>query len=247
MWPVPCVYLVTDRRRLTPDARTAEAELRALEAFLDEALDAGVDAIQIRERDLEAGLIHGLAARLAARAAGRAVILVNDRVDIALAAGAGGVHLRADGAATAAVRAIVPAGWTIGRSAHSPEEAGGELSADYVLFGTVFPSESKPGAEGAGLVSLQEAAAACHAPVIAIGGITPSARRRREQRAPRGSRPSAYSFRRAGTRPRWASGPRFARSERPCSRDRLPPCHGSAPVSRTPANRAGCPSTASPT
>ena len=70
-------------------------------------------------------------------------------------------------------RAIVPAGWTIGRSAHSPEEAGGELSADYVLFGTVFPTESKPGAEGAGLASLQEAAAACHAPVIAIGGITP--------------------------------------------------------------------------
>jgi thiazole tautomerase (transcriptional regulator TenI) len=172
-WPVPCVYLVTDRRRLAPDARTADAELRVLEAFLDDALDAGVDAIQIRERDLAAGLTRGLAARLAVRADGRAVILVNDRVDIALASGAGGVHLRADSAATDAVRAIVPAGWTIGRSAHSPEEAGGELSADYVLFGTVFPSASKPGAEGAGLAPLQEAAAACHAPVIAIGGMTP--------------------------------------------------------------------------
>jgi thiamine-phosphate diphosphorylase len=172
-WPVPCVYLVTDRRRLAPDARTADAEVRALEAFLDDALDAGVDVIQIRERDLAAGLTHTLAARLAARAGGRAVILVNDRVDIALASGAGGVHLRADSAPTDAVRAIVPAGWTIGRSAHSPEEAGGELSADYVLFGTVFPTESKPGAGGAGLDRLKEAAAACHAPVIAIGGMTP--------------------------------------------------------------------------
>ena len=148
--------------------------MRALEAFLDEALDAGVDAIQIRERDLEAGLIHGLVARLAGRAGGRTVILVNDRVDIALASGAGGVHLRADSAPTDAVRAIVPAGWTIGRSAHSPEEAGGELRVDYVLFGTVFPSESKPGAESAGLAPLQDAVAACHAPVIAIGGITPA-------------------------------------------------------------------------
>lgn len=172
-WTVPCVYLVTDRRRLAPDARTADAEVRALEGFLDDALDAGVDAIQIRERDLAAGLTRGLAERLVARAGGRAVILVNDRVDIALAAGAGGVHLRADSAATGAVRAIVPAGWTIGRSAHSPEEAGGELDADYVMFGTVFPSESKPGAEAAGLARLRDAAGACHAPVLAIGGITP--------------------------------------------------------------------------
>jgi thiamine-phosphate pyrophosphorylase len=172
-WPVPCVYLVTDRRRLAPDARTTDAELLALERFLDDALDAGVDAIQIRERDLASGLLRGLAARLVARAEDRAVILVNDRVDVALAAGAHGVHLRADGAATHAVRAIAPARWTIGRSAHSPEEAGGELGADYVLFGTVFPSESKPGGSVAGVERLQDAAGACHAPVIAIGGITP--------------------------------------------------------------------------
>ena len=172
-WPVPCVYLVTDRRRLAPDARTPQAEVQALERFLDEAVNAGVDAIQIRERDLGAGLVRGLTARLVARAGGRAVILVNDRADIALASGADGVHLRADSAATDAVRGIAPPGWTIGRSAHAPEEAGGELTADYVLFGTVFPSESKPGAEGAGLERLQEAAGACHSPVIAIGGITP--------------------------------------------------------------------------
>jgi thiamine-phosphate pyrophosphorylase len=172
-WPVPCVYLVTDRRRLAPDARTPAAEVLALERFLDEALDAGVDAIQIRERDLEARILRELAARIVARATGRAVVLVNDRVDVALASGAAGVHLRADSAPTDDVRRMAPGGWTIGRSAHSPEEAGGALGADYVLFGTVFPSDSKPGVDGAGVARLQEAAAASHDPVIAIGGITP--------------------------------------------------------------------------
>jgi thiamine-phosphate diphosphorylase len=172
-WATPCVHLVTDRRRLAPDARTTDAELVALERFLDDALDAGVDAIQIRERDLEAGTARRVISGVVGRARGRAVILVNDRVDVALAAGAGGVHLRADSAPTEAVRHLGGPGWTIGRSVHSPEEAGGELNADYVLFGTVFSTDSKPGAAPAGLERLQDAAAASHAPVIAIGGITP--------------------------------------------------------------------------
>ena len=171
-WPVPCVYLVTDRRRLAPDAKTTAGEVLALERFLDDAVDAGVDVIQVRERDLPAGVTHALVSRLVARRGG-ADILVNDRVDVALAAGATGVHLRADSMPTAAVRAIAPAGWTIGRSAHAVEEAGGALGTDYVLFGTVFPSESKPGAPISGLERLLDAAGASHAPVIAIGGITP--------------------------------------------------------------------------
>ena len=170
---MPCVYLVTDRRRLSPDARTIEQELLALDRFLDDALEAGVDAIQIRERDLDAGAAHAFVSRLVARAVGRSVVLVNDRVDIALAAGAGGVHLRADSVPTGEARSLGARDWTIGRSVHSPEEAGGELAADYVLFGTVFQSDSKPRAESSGLALLQDAASACHAPVIAIGGMTP--------------------------------------------------------------------------
>ncbi len=172
-WAVPCVYLVTDRRRLAPDARTAGAEVLALERFLEDAIEAGVDAIQVRERDLPAAVTQRLASRLVARAGARTVILLNDRVDIALASGAGGVHLRADSVPTEAARAMAPSTWTIGRSAHSPEEAGGELAADYVMFGTVFSSESKPGAAAGGLESLRDAAGACHAPIVAIGGITP--------------------------------------------------------------------------
>jgi thiamine-phosphate diphosphorylase len=173
-WPIPSILLVTDRRRLSPDARTAAVEIRALEAFLDEAMDAGVDAIQIRERDLSAADLHAVTARVVARARGRTRVLVNDRADVALSAGADGVHLRSDGPPTNEVRRLGPPGWIVGRSVHSPEEAGGELDADYVLFGTVFPTGSKPeGAPVGGLVRLQEAVAACHGPVLAIGGITP--------------------------------------------------------------------------
>jgi thiamine-phosphate diphosphorylase len=167
------VCLVTDRRRLAPDARTPDAEVAALERFLDDALDAGVDAIQIRERDLSPRIVMALTMRVMARAAGRASILVNDRLDVALAAGASGVHLRGDSVPTTEARRIAPPGWIVGRSVHSPEEAGGEIDATYVLFGPVFETVSKPGAPGAGIVRLEEAVAACHSPVVAIGGMTP--------------------------------------------------------------------------
>jgi len=173
-WPVPSVHLVTDRARLSPEARTLAVELQALEALLDEALDAGVDVIQIRERDVEAGVLRALAARVGAGARGRARILVNDRADVALAAGVDGVHLRAGSAPTHDVRRLAAPPWIVGRSVHTPEEAGGELEADYVLFGTVFSGGSKPdGSPVAGPERLQEAVAACHLPVVAIGGITP--------------------------------------------------------------------------
>ncbi len=174
-WPIPAILLVTDRRRLSPDARTVTDETRALEAFLDVAVDAGVDAIQILERDLSAADLRAVTERIVARASGRTRVLVNDRADVALAAGADGVHLRSDGPPTNEVRRLGPRGWIVGRSVHSPVEAGGELDADYVLFGTVFSTGSKPeGAPVAGLSVLQEAVAARHGPVLAIGGITPA-------------------------------------------------------------------------
>jgi thiamine-phosphate pyrophosphorylase len=167
----PLLYLVTDRRRLAPAARTAAAEVRALEQWLDAALEAGIDVIQLRERDLAARAQWALASRVVERAAGRpTMVLVNDRADVAAAARAQGVHLRADGVAVARLRASF-AGWTVGRSAHSSDELAAAAGADYVLFGTVFPSPSKPGAAGAGVDALRRAVAASPAPVIAIGGI----------------------------------------------------------------------------
>jgi thiamine-phosphate diphosphorylase len=176
--PRPCLMLVTDRRRLSPDARTIEQELAALERFLDEAIDADVDINQLREPAVPAGSLASLARRAAARAAGTRVrVLVNDRADVAAVAGAAGVHLPARGLPASRLRAI-DRGWLIGRSVHVGDaidaiDKTDEPDVDYLIFGTVYPSASKPGEAGTGLAGLGAAARAARVPVLAIGGITP--------------------------------------------------------------------------
>lgn len=171
--PSPCICLVTDRLALTPDARTIRDELANLERQLDAAIAAGVDMIQIRERDLDSATLRVLAARLVARAAAATRVIVNDRADVARAVGAAGVHLRASGPPAADVRTMGPAGWVVGRSVHAADEAP-MAGADYLMFGTVFASRSKPpDAPVGGVDGLRAAAAASPAPVLAIGGVTP--------------------------------------------------------------------------
>ena len=171
--PRPCLCLVTDRRAVNPDARTVRDEVAALEALLDEAIDAGIDLIQIRERDLEASLLHELVVRTVACARATTTrVVVNDRADVAVAAGAHGVHLRGDGPPSARVRELVGTAVLIGRSIHDPAET--TDAADYFLFGTVFRTGSKPAdAPVAGLEALAAAARQSTAPVLAIGGVTP--------------------------------------------------------------------------
>jgi thiamine-phosphate pyrophosphorylase len=135
-----------------------------------------VHLVQIRERDLDgASLARLVSACVAAVRGTRTRILVNDRLDVALAAGAHGVHLRADSFAAPRVRAAAPAPFLIGRSVHSVAAAGaaardGEL--DYLIFGTLFESASKPGRAPAGLDELAAVARATHLPVLAVGGVT---------------------------------------------------------------------------
>jgi thiamine-phosphate diphosphorylase len=171
--PRPCVCLVTNRRALHPDARTEREELAALERQLDEAMDAGIDLIQVRERDLDARVLQSVVVRLVARARGLPTkVLVNDRADVAIAADAGGVHVRADGPPARVVRELAGARMLIGRSAHSLGEL--DPDADYQVFGTVFPSGSKPaGVPVAGTRALADAVRASASPVLAIGGVTP--------------------------------------------------------------------------
>ena len=170
------ICLVTDRRRLHAVTET-EALARVVEQA-SAAAAAGVDVFQIRERDLEAGSLIALVERCVRAAKGRNMkILVNDRTDVALAAGAHGVQLRGDSYRAGQARELLGPRAVIGRSVHSAREArdvGGE-GVDFLLFGTVFETRSKPAGHAA--TGLQEFDAACKAvslPVLGIGGVSPS-------------------------------------------------------------------------
>jgi thiamine-phosphate pyrophosphorylase len=173
----PIVCMITDRRRLAPGS-SPEEQARRLVAQVSAAARAGVTFVQLRERDLEGGFLLKLsrACLEAVRGTGTR-LLVNDRLDVALAADAHGVHLRADSCAAGRVRPVVPPGFVLSRAVHSKEEAGeaaGEGVVDFLVFGTVFATDSK--AESltpAGLGGLGRAAAAAGAlPVLAVGGVT---------------------------------------------------------------------------
>jgi thiamine-phosphate pyrophosphorylase len=138
-----------------------------------------VDLVQVRERGLEDASLLALVERLREAVAGTgARVLVNDRLDVALAGQADGVHLPGRAVACSRARAIVPEAFLIGRSVHSVEEAIAATSdggCDYLLFGSVFESASKPaGHPVAGLEALARVCAAVALPVLAVGGITVS-------------------------------------------------------------------------
>ncbi len=171
----PLVCLVTDGERL---AAGFDARADALVAQAREAARAGVDLLQVRELDLDAGLLARLVERIVDAVRGTATrVLVNDRLDVAMAAGADGVHLRADSYPAARVRALAPSGFLVGRSVHGAEEAAivaSEAAADFLVFGTVFASQSKAaGHPPAGVEALARVVdAAGGLPVLAIGGMT---------------------------------------------------------------------------
>jgi thiamine-phosphate diphosphorylase len=167
--PTPVVCLVTDRRRLPavgPDG---------LVMLAGAAARAGVNLIQIRERDLEARPLTDLTRRvLAATGSQGTQVVVNDRLDVAIAAGAHGVHLRADSLDVARVRAVAPAGFLVGRSVHALAEAveAEAAGADYLVMGTIYPTSGKPDVTTAGPDALADVCRAVRVPVLAIGGVT---------------------------------------------------------------------------
>jgi thiamine-phosphate pyrophosphorylase len=140
------------------------------------AIDAGVDVVQVRERDLESGALADFASELIAiipSGSGLRVV-INDRLDVALAVGAAGVHLRGDSMPPSAVRSVTPPGFLIGCSVHSPSEAAAiGADADYLIAGTVWESGSKPvGHPVLGIDGLAAVVKAARVPVLAIGGVT---------------------------------------------------------------------------
>ena len=181
----PILCYVTDRRILSSED-PADA-LETLLGKIEQVAAAGADWIQIREKDLSAqdsALLTSQALERAAKAsAGQARptrVLINDRLDVALAQRAGGVHLAENSLPVADAKRLVDSGspgkdFLVGVSCHwlgaaRSAESGG---ADYIFFGPVFPTPSKA-AYGApqGIERLGEVCRAISIPVLAIGGIT---------------------------------------------------------------------------
>ena len=152
---------ITDRHSLPPGI-----------ALLDAIARADADWVQIREKDLPARQLLELVNT--AISLGKKVI-VNTRMDVALAAGAAGLHLPEDSIPPKRWRAIAPPGFLIGVSCHTVEKAtfAAQNGANYVLFGPIFPPLSKKShAPALGLDALEEAARSVAIPVLALGGIT---------------------------------------------------------------------------
>jgi thiamine-phosphate pyrophosphorylase len=178
----PIVCYVTDRKTIKSDDPDANALAR-----IRAAIAAGVDWVEIREKDLPGKKLLGLvrqvvsASLLARRGAAedRVRILVNDRLDVALAAAAAGVHLgRTSAPAQEVVRwcrhGNAPPDFLVGVSCHNSHEAveAATAGASYVFFGPVFdtPSKRRFGAPQ-GVERLKEVCQMVHIPVVAIGGV----------------------------------------------------------------------------
>jgi thiamine-phosphate pyrophosphorylase len=153
--------------------RTSLGSIEKLLECIQRAVDLGVEYIQIREKDLSARDLFYLVSRAVEIAESSDTrILVNSRADVAIAAGAHGVHLPANSVAPALLRAIAPANFTIGVSCHTLDELtrAARESADFAVFGPIFETRGKGPALG--LDALHTACKSTTLPILALGGIT---------------------------------------------------------------------------
>lgn len=159
------LYLITDRHQTAG---------RPLLEVVEAALSGGVRAVQLREKDLPVAELYELAWEMRALTARYdARLFINDRIDVALAVEADGVHLGKHSLPVTAARRIAP-DLLIGYSSHGVGEAAAALAkgADFVTFGPVFQTPSKAAfGEPVGLTELAKACAACAGPVFALGGV----------------------------------------------------------------------------
>jgi len=162
------LYYITDRSQI---------KCRTLDASIAQAIAAGVDWVQIREKDLSARRLLALTEGAARQARQQECtrVIVNDRLDVALAAQAHGVHLGTHSMPVDLVRRLTPREFVVGVSCHSLEEAlaAETAGADYILLGPIFatPSKLRYGPP-LGLAKLREMTLQVSIPVLALGGIT---------------------------------------------------------------------------
>jgi thiamine-phosphate diphosphorylase len=176
------ICLVTDRRRLGAAIGAGPGQLLdALEEQILAAVEVEIDMVQMREADLEARHLTSLVRSIAGKLRGRQTrLLVNDRLDVAIAAGAGGVHLKETSLAPAparrlaglAHRSLGEGGFIVTCAVHTPFTATARHSADFLIAGTVLPTVSKTAADYLEWRGLEEViGAAKGTPVLGIGGL----------------------------------------------------------------------------
>ena len=172
----PILCYVTDRKSFAPSEGAANARvLRTIR----EAIAGGVDWVQIREKDMAAGELLELAQQAVRAGDARTKIIVNDRLDVAIATSAAGVHLGRESAPASEVvrwcrKGNAPREFMVGVSCHGVAEAreAESAGASYVIFGPVFDTPSKREfGEPVGIAQLAVVCAALKIPVLAIGGI----------------------------------------------------------------------------
>ena len=159
------LYLVTDRRWLGE---------RTLWDGIEEAILGGVTLVQLREKEISSKEYLELAQRVKEVTDRHGIpLIINDRIDIAMAIDADGVHLGPEDLPVPLARKLMGNGKIIGSSAASVAEAllFQAQGADYLGVGAVFPTATKQGTEKVGLEDLREIKSAVHIPVVAIGGI----------------------------------------------------------------------------
>lgn len=162
----PSLYVILDR---------TAARGRDLVDVLAAAVDGGCRMVQLREKEWPSGRLLPLAERLRARCAGAGVtFIVNDRVDLALAVDADGVHLGQDDLPARAARSLLRPGMILGISTHDVGQARAALAdgADYVAVGSMFPTPTKADFQLVGPGLIRKLRAEIPVPLVGIGGIT---------------------------------------------------------------------------
>ncbi len=162
----PIVCLVTDRfayRRLP------------LRELISQAVEGGVNMVQVREKDLPGGDLLRMSTEIKEAVAGRALLIINERVDVALAVEADGVHLGESALPIPVVRRLVGDRMLVGASVHTVDGAvqAEAEGADYLIVGTIFSTSSKPEARPRGVGIIRQVRERVRVPIIAIGGINP--------------------------------------------------------------------------
>lgn len=162
----PTLYVVLDR---------AAARGRSLDDLLEALIDGGCRMVQLREKEWPSGRLLPVAERLLARARRAGItFIVNDRVDLAVAIGADGVHLGQDDLPARVARPLLRPGMILGVSTHSVAQAHAarDDGADYIAIGSVFATATKPDFELVGPGLVRKLRPDIRVPLVGIGGIT---------------------------------------------------------------------------